>query len=752
MPAQLRGPRATLAAAVVLATIILPSTRAAAANPVPGDPLTGSGAVTRTVLTSTDLTSGTAAATVANSAFALPTGAAPPSNTFEGTLTLNGVATAGSFTTIKDDYGYAATAARKHLPPFSVALVQNGSHIVPAVRGLQITGSAYWNLIVEGGRAWNENGDGGKTRVSLPFALVERNANCTHNGLLTFLFDATTVSQARYQITNETCAYFQFDMWGQVGVTYTRGAVTGADTLKEAYAAEVAARLPTKAITALATDYPTAGVDTSKFGSGITATAMSTYGVYYNGVNYVAACQTRQGAYPYCNQMVMPSYSLAKTMFHGVAFMRLAQVYGTSVPGLLIRTYVAEAGTAWNGVTFQHTANMATGNYTSSGFETDEGGTQMGTFFDAETYTAKMNAALAFPHAASPGTQWVYHSSDSFILARAMRNYLGSDIYTWLRDQVLVPLKLSPDVLTTVRTDNSATGSPFGGYGLFYTQDDIAKVSRFLNSDNGMIAGTQTLSASMLVDAMQRNPANRGTTTTADGAGITYQYQDGIWARRFTSADNAVYTSPTYVPFMSGYGGITVAMLPNGANYYYFSDGGEFSWSAAAAEAYRLPPTGGGGTGCTAAQLIGNGGFETGTASPWTASPAVVSNSGLEPARTGTWKAWLDGYGYATTETLSQQVVIPSGCATATLTFYLHIDTAETQPVAYDTLTLDAVTGSGTTTLATWSNLNPGAGYTARTFNLAGYAGQTLTLRFTGIEDYSLQTSFVIDDVTLTVN
>ena len=52
-------------------------------------------------------------------------------------------------------------------------------------------------------------------------ALVERNANCVHNGLLTFLFDDSKISQVRYQITHETCEYFQFDMWGQVGATYT---------------------------------------------------------------------------------------------------------------------------------------------------------------------------------------------------------------------------------------------------------------------------------------------------------------------------------------------------------------------------------------------------------------------------------------------------------------------------------------------------------------------------------------------------
>jgi len=37
-------------------------------------------------------------------------------------------------------------------------------------------------------------------------------------------------------------------------------------------------------------------------------------------------------------------------------------------------------------------------------------------------------------------------------------------------------------------------------------------------------------------------------------------------------------------------------------------------------------------------------------------------------------------------------------------------------------------------------------------FSLSGYAGQTITLKFTGSEDYELQTSFVIDDTAVNVS
>jgi hypothetical protein len=37
-----------------------------------------------------------------------------------------------------------------------------------------------------------------------------------------------------------------------------------------------------------------------------------------------------------------------------------------------------------------------------------------------------------------------------------------------------------------------------------------------------------------------------------------------------------------------------------------------------------------------------------------------------------------------------------------------------------------------------------------RSFNLSAYAGQTVTVKFTGTEDSSLGTSFVIDDTAVT--
>jgi aminopeptidase S len=153
---------------------------------------------------------------------------------------------------------------------------------------------------------------------------------------------------------------------------------------------------------------------------------------------------------------------------------------------------------------------------------------------------------------------------------------------------------------------------------------------------------------------------------------------------------------------------------------------------------------------CASGQKVANPGFESGSAS-WSATSGVIGQWGPsgQPTHSGSWDAWLDGYGRTHTDTLSQTITIPSGCTSYSLSFWLHIDSAETTTVtAYDKLTVRL----GSTTLATYSNLNRAAGYVQRTFNVAGFAGQTVTLTFTGTEDASLETSFVLDDITLNVS
>ncbi|TDD58233.1 M4 family peptidase [Kribbella antibiotica] len=190
----------------------------------------------------------------------------------------------------------------------------------------------------------------------------------------------------------------------------------------------------------------------------------------------------------------------------------------------------------------------------------------------------------------------------------------------------------------------------------------------------------------------------------------------------------------------------TISGTPTAAGTFNVTATATASAGGSGSTSFTFTVTGGGG-GCTG-QLLGNPGFESATAPPWTATSGVITTSSGQPAHGGTKKAWLDGYGTTHTDTLSQSVTIAAGCH-GTLSFYLHIDSAETTTtVQYDKLTVKA----GSTTLATYSNLNKAVGYTLRSLDVSALAGSTFTITFTGTEDSSLQTSFVVDDTSLNLS
>jgi hypothetical protein len=205
-----------------------------------------------------------------------------------------------------------------------------------------------------------------------------------------------------------------------------------------------------------------------------------------------------------------------------------------------------------------------------------------------------------------------------------------------------------------------------------------------------------------------------------------------------------------------GAGSSTLSILVGSAvaagNYSVIVNGSGGGKTHATTISLTVSPSGGGST----QQLLGNPGFENGSANttPWTVSTGVIDNSTFEAPHSGSWKAWLNGYGSVHTDSLLQSVTIPSTATGASLSFWLHIDTTETSTTrAYDTLTVQIRNSSGTVlaTPATYSNLNAAAGYGQFSFDLAAYRGQAIQVYLVGVEDASLKTSFVLDDFALNI-
>lgn len=524
--------------------------------------------------------------------FGPPAGALPPAHSFSGRLSIRARPGRLRSKLLHDRYHVVRGSGRTilGLPPFDFEFIQSGDALIPLRRGAIPGKHRYWEYVLEPGRAWREHGDQGLTRAAIPFALQERNANCLHYGVLSFLFDDTGISPVAFQVSGETCIYLKFDLWGIAEASYTPGAPPQAAAVAGAWADEVRSRLPVRPIEKLRDDYP--GADPAAFGSTeeVAADDMTAYGFVIDGVHYAGGCRLRHGLHPFCDVLDLPSYSVAKSIFAGIALMRLEQQF----PGAgseKIADYVPECARegGWGGVTFRHALDMATGRYRSPELWADEHADYALELYLVETHARKIHhACTAFPRRETPGGRFVYQTADTYTLGTALNAFVkrrlgsGKDLY----DDVMVadlwrPLRLSPVTEATRRTYD-AVAQPFTGWGLVLHRDDIARIALWIANGNGAIDGRQVLDRRMLDAALQRVPDDRGFVAID----ARTRYQHGFYGHDI--GPDIGCADPAWVTYLAGYGGIIVTLLPNGTVYYYFSDGNSFRWQRAAVESDRI--------------------------------------------------------------------------------------------------------------------------------------------------------------------
>jgi serine protease len=225
---------------------------------------------------------------------------------------------------------------------------------------------------------------------------------------------------------------------------------------------------------------------------------------------------------------------------------------------------------------------------------------------------------------------------------------------------------------------------------------------------------------------------------------ITDQNPPGGWTdlNGFENADKCAWKAPGTT------GGVAVLHLPTGA----FAMQGTWANNANSAKGgcrftQTVKPT----------QLLANPGFETGKLTPWVATSGVLKKKASSfPAHAGNWLVRLGGRTAPHTDTLAQTVTVAPADGTygaATLSFWLEIKTNDPASKASDRLKVQVFDASGTVlkkTLHRYSNLNAVSHYVRRSFSLKAFAGQTITLKFTGTQTLSgHSTSFLIDDTAL---
>ena len=463
-------------------------------------------------------------------------------------------------------------------PDVDLEFVSHNGILIPINRQfLRARNTATYDLIIDPGKVWSEPSDNGWSRASFPFILVYKNANQSHNGVATFLYKDQSVSYFRFQITQETAAWEIFDGWGQLNALYTPIEAATYTNIINDFQIELAQRFPTASWDDL--ESSTTENITQYMQIGVAKSEVTTSGIIVDHVLYQRPSYTRYGLFPYPKWMRSGVFSATKSMAGSIALLRLAKIYGEEVFDALIKDYlpVTSNHEGWENVTFKDCLNMATGIGDLKPTDiyavfADEDQPKMEQWHFADSLQDKLSISFEYGNLPwEPGLHFRYNTTHTFVLSAAMDAYLkekeGSQANLWdmVMEDVFKPIGIfHAPMMHTIETDQSR-GVPWIGVGLYPTTDDIAKIS-FLLQNLGEFQGQQLLHREKTKLALFQT-SDQGLRTyidTIDGQG---KYMLSFWTLPYKQNDCFAQ-----VPFMSGYGGNSIVLLPNGISVFSLAD------------------------------------------------------------------------------------------------------------------------------------------------------------------------------------
>ena len=466
----------------------------------------------------------------------------------------------------------------KNIPKFEIEISSLDGKVYPKNTKIIETNHLFWNIQFGIGSSKLETSSS-NTLITLPFSLIHKSANCIHNGIGVFsISNENQISNIIFEIASETCAYYKFDYVGLYSANFqfintvpdfsnnSGKNIISIENLYNRY------NLTNKSF--LNSDY----IDPSN---------VTIFGLIDNNNHYVSSCMTRLGNYPFCDQILLPSYSLAKSIAGTFSLSLLESQYG-SISNLYVSDLVPECyGRKWKNVTLNNLSDMSTGQYFNSTHDFDESSVASSeVIFMFEEHKDKIKKACsAFPKKTKPGTRFVYHTSDTYILGVALNNYLqsNSNRKDYFND-VLIPFLESNNLSQTsqsVLATNDNIKQSYTGWGMFFLRSDLDRLSTIIHN----IKNNSSTQLTYLYDALNPNDNNSLLAIPS----VNIYYNNGFWSRKF---DKDIFncSEDVWIPFMSGFGGITFAFFPNGMSYYYFSDGYEFAWESAIFSSHSIKP------------------------------------------------------------------------------------------------------------------------------------------------------------------
>lgn len=506
-----------------------------------------------------------------------------PEHSFSGTIEVNSGRIIGDFI----EYPIFGDESFKNFPAVNLSFVSENGILIPLNRDRQVslTDNSFWGIILEPGRVWSEPGDAGWSRASFPFTFISARRNQGHNGLATFLYNDSQISHLRIQIVQETTLWFKKDMYAQLSALYQPKQFPEAQSIVTAYQQEVDNTVTIRDWSEL--EFIGSNIELQKFNSQLKNSDINQAGLIKEGIVYLQPCYTRYGNYPYCRWMRNGAYSITKSLGAAFSMFRLAEVYGESIFELKIADYlnVTSNHNGWDEVTFGDVLNMAAGigDYgaviNSGDIFADESKPKMERWIVKNSELEKLNISFSYGNYSwGPGVEFRYNSALTFILAAALDKYYksvaGEDAHLWqmIVDDVYRPIGIQHVPMLETNEQDEQRGIAELLHGLYLNVDDIAKLSALIQND-GVHNGVQLLHRNKLREALFKTDQQGLRSWWSDNEFGLSRYLHGFWSFPFGDQMNC----SIQIPYMSGYGGNLLVIMPNGTAAFRFTDAESYS-------------------------------------------------------------------------------------------------------------------------------------------------------------------------------
>lgn len=534
----------------------------------------------RDKLTFDDLMNGSFPEWVHNDYFMSIGGSVPPAHQISGEIRFSETV----MDTTHPDSNWMGSGMRV-FPEFSVSVISYGEYLIPLYRGIILCGNqqnSYWDIIVSPGRVWQEAGDNGYSRASFPFTFTDNFIGQARNGLATFMYNSSEISDVAIQITQETAPVDDYEIANfkaMIPVRFTPRYFEDAEQHIQNFKKELEA----KAMVRPWSDLPLSGFTGDFFRGGLPPEEVSIAALLLDGQLYVQTARTRSGPYPYPLEMRHGVFSVTKSLAMGLSMFYAAERYGEDLFEEKIVDYVPALADhpGWQGVTFDDVLCMATG--TQGG----DSGDNIGPFIYARTAEDKLAAIQLLPDAPpAPGTEFNYASTNTFVLSCALNQYVKAregpdgDFWSLVEEFVLRPLGISHLPLARTIEADGELGTPVMGWGSYPTVIEAAKIGQLLHNE-GKFKGKQLLNEFRVKEALYRT--FRAGYDAGTAYGLPQEYLLSMWINNI-----GLSIGVATVPSMIGHGGNFVVILPSGAVAIRFSDSNRYDIShmVAVAEFY----------------------------------------------------------------------------------------------------------------------------------------------------------------------